>query len=109
MGKVKDLPCINCSVIEMCKRFFTKRLDEYDNERDGCEDYNSESLNILGRKCSVFNEYLFLDHVAFPSRNYHFFWWSDMENKISESAWVSRWNQTRDFWEDLDLFEPRSM
>jgi len=107
MGRVKQPPCIGCRKFRKCKQFFIKRKTKYDADRDACEDYNCESFIMLGRECKLLNQYLFLDEVAFPSRNYHFFWWPQMKNKISDTAWVKRLNLFTDIWDIL--LEPNSM
>ena len=101
MGRVKQVPCLSCRLFTNCQKFFVKRKNEYDEDRDLGEDYNSESILELGRQCNVLKDYLFLDEVSFPSRNDNFFWWPAMENKISENAWIARMNLFRDIWQML--------
>jgi len=94
------IPCKKCAKVEECLNFLRERKDEYDEERDLCEDYNSESIYMLGIKCDILNKYLFLDQVAFPSRNYHFMWWPQMKG-ISQENWINRRMGVYDFFSDL--------
>jgi len=99
------IPCKGCLTLAACRGYFNKRESEYDSERDLCEDYNSESMWILGKKCSLFNDFLFLDETAFPSRNYHFMWWREMESKISEEDWLERFHMTLGIFQDLFIID----
>ena len=59
------MPCLSCKETIKCIEVLLERAKDYDEERDGGEDYNSESILMLGKECSQLNDFLFLDEVLF--------------------------------------------
>jgi len=101
MPKLKPVPCLQCKESLKCMEFLVERAKEYDEDRDGCEDYNSESIYMMGLECAMLSDFLFLGEVSFPSRNYHYFWWPELKSKISEMAWIKRNNKVRDYYDNI--------
>jgi hypothetical protein len=101
MPKLKRVPCLSCKDTLRCMRYLLERAESYDRDLDGGEDYNSESILDLGRECTRLTEFLFLDEVSFPSRSNHFFWWREMESKISESAWIGRHLRLVEYYDNI--------
>ena len=101
MPKLKLIPCMRCKQSLQCMEFLVERAKEYEKDSDLCEDYNSESLWNMGTNCTKLNDFLLLEEISFPSRNYHFSWWPQMESKISQMAWIGRLNRLIDYYHNI--------
>ncbi len=99
MNAVK-IPCTTCKINLQCQSFFIKRREEYDPDNNPNTDYNSESVCLLGKKCSIVKDFLFLNEVTFPRRNNsHYFWRSNMKESINQSDWIARNMAIKSFFE----------